>query len=303
MKNQLLKLLFLFLALNLSNAQQWMTSLPVAQDLALVQNKMVLMVWEESTNYPYSILVNDDKGRTIRIKNLFEDENVSSLIWKSFVPVIVSETMYTRMYNKIKNSHAQSYIDKFHDNSIKILDANGNILNVSRSSGYLLNQNISDIILTYALETEFMETELRAYRMKKDFYSAYYLASKYLDYALYAKGNNKSDFVGQSDIYLDDSINLLASDSLQNKTALKKRAELLKLQGDLMLRHSTKEVLKELRRLEKKGVEEINESMLAFLYFTSYACMGDMRDANAWRSKVSSLDLKKAQLIINIIKS
>jgi len=299
MKNSLLAFIIFLFVVHLSSAQQWMTSLPVAQDLALVQNKMVFMVWEDATTRPYRVEVYDSKGERFSI-DLFINEEVVSIIWEYFVPVIVNETMYEEMYNKIKDSHTQSYLNKFNDNSIKILDANGNILNMAR--GYMLNYNISNIISTYALDTGFLELELRAFDKKQDFYTAYYLASKYLDFALYSN-NNRSDIAGLAQIYLDESITLLESDSLQNKTPLRQRANLLKCQGDLMLRRPTKQVLKKLRRLEKKGVEENNESMLAFLYFIGYASIGNMTDANAWRSKLSYLDLKKAQRIINIIKS
>ena len=79
MKNKTLKTIFLLFIVNFSFSQEWMTSLDIAQKLALVQNKMVLMVWEESTKYPYPVLVNNDKGRTILIENLFEDENLNKL--------------------------------------------------------------------------------------------------------------------------------------------------------------------------------------------------------------------------------
>ena len=184
MKRKIIKTIFLLLVVNLSYSQSWMTSLDIAQKLATVQNKMVLMVWEETTKYPYHVLVNDDKGRTLVIENLFEDENLSPLIWKSFVPVIVSEDQYADLYMEIKNKRKQSYIDKFNDDSIKIMDINGNILNVSNSSqGF---QNITNLIETYALNTQFLALELTGYKKEKNFYSAYYLASKYIDFTLYA---------------------------------------------------------------------------------------------------------------------
>ena len=67
MKNALLKLLLVVLMTNTASAQEWMKNLEVAQALAKVQNKMVLMVWEETTSYQYPVIVKDDKGRTIII--------------------------------------------------------------------------------------------------------------------------------------------------------------------------------------------------------------------------------------------
>jgi hypothetical protein len=50
----------------------------------------------------------------------------------------------------------------------------------------------------YAIMTEFMESELRAYDEEQDFYTAYYLASNYLDFALYSKKKNRSDIADLS---------------------------------------------------------------------------------------------------------
>jgi len=52
MKHLIIKVLLIVFTVNLSSAQAWMTNLEIAQKLALVQNKMVLMVWEETTKYP-----------------------------------------------------------------------------------------------------------------------------------------------------------------------------------------------------------------------------------------------------------
>ena len=82
MKNLFVKFVILLFTVNLSYSQAWMTSLDIAQKLATVQNKMVLMVWEETTKYPYPVLVKDDKGRTLFVNNLFEDEDLSPLIWE-----------------------------------------------------------------------------------------------------------------------------------------------------------------------------------------------------------------------------
>ena len=167
MKNALLKLLLVVLMTNTASAQEWMKNLEVAQALAKVQNKMVLMVWEETTSYQYPVIVKDDKGRTIIINNLFEDEDVSPLIWQHFVPVIVSEDRYADLYEKIKDKRSQKYIDKFNDDSIKIMDINGNILNVDYLTEDL--QDITTIIQRYALNTTFIAQELQDYKQDKNF--------------------------------------------------------------------------------------------------------------------------------------
>jgi len=297
MKRKIIKTIFLLLVVNLSYSQSWMTSLDIAQKLATVQNKMVLMVWEETTKYPYHVLVNDDKGRTLVIENLFEDENISPLIWKNFVPVIVSEDQYADLYMEIKNKRKQNYIDKFNDDSIKIMDINGNILNVSNSSqGF---QNITNLIETYALNTQFLALELTGYKKEKNFYSAYYLASKYIDFTLYADEKLRPELINLADIYLGEAVASLEEDIEEDKLTLKQRVELLKIQEYLVLKRP-KKVLRQLNRIDAINIDNTNKTFVAFLYYTAYSILKNESKTKIWKAKVSLVNLKKAQMIINL---
>lgn len=297
MKNLFIKFLVLIFAVNLSYSQKWMTNLDIAQNLALAQNKMVLMVWEETTKYPYPVVVQDDKGRTLLIEDLFTDEYLSPLIWKNFVPVIVSENRYNDFYKEIKDKRKQSYIDKFNDDSIKIMDANGIILNTSGFS-----ENLTDItylINTYALNTQFLTNELRGFKDKKDFYSAYYLASKYLDFALYANNRIRSEIIEVSDIYLKEAINLIDSNTQEENAILMQRASLLDIQKFLIL-EKPKKVLRQLKRMNAESIDNNNKPLVSFLYFTAYSILKDQKEAAVWKDDVSVVNLRKAQMIINL---
>ena len=211
MKQRLLTIFLVLFAISLSSAQAWMTNLEIAQRLALVQNKMILMVWEETTSYEYPVLVKDEKGRTIFVNNLFEDEYISPLIWEHFVPVIVSEHRYADLYEKIKGKRSQKYIDKFNDDTIKILDA----------------------------------------------------------------------------------------EEIKDREALRQRCDLLEMQEFLILRRP-KKVIRALKKIAEEDIAESNKSFVAFLYYTAYLSMDKYKDAEAWKSKISSLNLAKAQKIINL---
>ncbi|WP_178989364.1 hypothetical protein [Winogradskyella schleiferi] len=297
MKNYLIKAFFILFTINMSHAQPWMTNLEIAQSLAKVQNKMVLMVWEEATTYPYHVLVELDDGRTAFIQNMFEDETVSPLIWKHFVPVIVNENRYADWYPEIKGRRSQKYIDKFNDDSIKIMDIHGNILNVS--SHLNSYQNISTLIRDYALNTEFIEHELKGYQIKKDFYSAYYLASKYLDFSMYLKEDIRKEIIDLSNIYLDEAARFIEANPEEDQLALTQRVELLKIQ-EYLITQRPKKVLRQLRRMDAKNVEPNNQTFAAFLYYTAYQILNDENDAAPWKSKLSSVNLKKAQMLINL---
>lgn len=297
MKDLFTKTILLFFAVNLSHSQAWMTDLDIAQKLALVQNKMVLMVWEETTKYQYPVLVKDEKGRTLLIENLFDDETITPLIWENFVPVIVSENQYADLYLKIRDNRKQSYIDKFNDDSIKIMDINGNILNVS---GFLDEYpNITKLIERYALNTIFIAHELTGYKNENDFYSAYYLAAKYLDFSLYANNNIRSEIINLSNIYLNEAMALSEMVATEDKIMLKQRCELLKIQEYLVLKRP-KKVLRQLKKMDAENIENSNNSFAAFLYYIAYTILDDEINAETWKAKVSLVNLKKAEMIINL---
>jgi len=297
MKNKTLKTIFLLFIVNFSFSQAWMTSLDIAQKLALVQNKMVLMVWEESTKYPYPVLVEDDEGRTIFIENLFEDENISPLIWEYFVPVIVSENEYEDLYYAVKGKRNQRYMDKLNDESIKIMDINGNIINLSIPLAEYLN--ITKLIKKYALDTRFMSVELKNYSDDKNFYSTYYLASKYLDFSLYVSKDIRKEIINLVDIYLDEAQNVNRSSDSEDKLVLEERCELLRIQEILLLKQP-KKGLRKLKKMNAENIENNNQPMISFLYYTAFKILGDEKSAALWESKVSSVNLKKARMIINL---
>ena len=297
MKNLIIRASLIFFTVNFSYSQEWMTSLEIAQKLALMQNKTVLMVWEEATKYPYLVYVDDEKGGTIVIGNLFEDEKISQLIWENFVPVIVSESQHANLYKKVKGKRKQRYIDKFNDDSIKIMDANGNIINTSYvAEDYL---DIAKLIENYALNTQLVTLELEAYKKEKNFYSAYYLASKYLDLSVYVNEAIRSEIIDLSNIYLDEAVGFLEIEATEDKSTLKQRAELLKIQEYLIL-NRPKRVLRELKKMDAENIESTNEALVNFLYYTAYSILKDEKNIELWKTKVSLLNLKKAQMIINI---
>ncbi|WP_369997971.1 hypothetical protein [Winogradskyella sp.] len=297
MKKCYITLVLIFFGMGISFAQAWMTNLEIAQRLAQVQNKMVLMVWEETTRYQYPVFVKDERGRTIYIDNLFEDEQVSPLIWDYFVPVIVSEYRYADLYEKIKGKRSQTYIDKFNDDSIKIMDINGNILNASYFTEDF--QNITEIIKLYGLNTEYIAQELKDYKSEKNFYSAYYLASKYLDFALYADHKTRSSIINLSNIYLQEAVGYIKEQKPEDRSSLEQRCELLKIQ-EYLISKRPKKVLRELKKLTKENITESNQPFVAFLYYTAYMSADKPEDAEPWKAKISLVNLKKAEKLINL---
>ena len=294
MKKKILSVLVIIMAFTTCNAQEWMTSLDVAKRLALIQDKLIFMMWEDATTYPFPVKVINDNGRYFLIENLFESEEVNQLIWEHFVPVKVNESNYSELYENIKDTRPQVYLDKFNDDSIKIMDVNGNIINTDIIySEYI---DLSKLIYKYYLDTSFLKIELQNYAQEQNFTTAFRLAVKYMDAAIIGNKDVRAEIIKLSTIYLEEAERYLMSETLNNKAALKQKGELQRLMQDLILGKS-KRVLRKLKRIDATEIDSINQSLVDFLYFTAYILQKDEKNASLWRSKLSLVNLSKANQI------
>ena len=108
MKKAILFFLLTINVLHFSQAQEWMTSLDIAKRLALVQNKMIFAVWENASLDRYPIIIKDQDGKVL-IVDLFNNESLNEIIWEYFVPVIISESNYLDLFDKIKGKRKENY--------------------------------------------------------------------------------------------------------------------------------------------------------------------------------------------------
>lgn len=283
-----------------AQANEWMTSLEVAQRLARRQNKMILMVWQEATEYPLTVATIGTNGRLVFVEDLFSTPELSEVLWKYFVPVRVDESMYNDLYADIKGKRSSRYINVFQDDSVKIMDANGHLVLVSGVMGENFLY-LDKLIEKYALNTNYIAPELEAYATQKDFYATYYLASKYLDYSIFLKKEIRKEILDLATIYIEEAMVLVSSLNEADKKALEQQLALLPLKKDLILGRARK-VIRTLNKLDQAEFKEAAQTEIAFLYYTAYNLLGDEKNVNAWQNKVSSVHLKKAQLILNINK-
>lgn len=274
-----------------SESQEWMTSLDVAKNLAFIQDKLLFAIWEDASFDPYPVLIKNEKGNTF-VSDLFTNEVLNELVWEHFVPVIISEYKYPELCNEIKGKRSQLYIDKFNDDTIKIMDVNGHIINTSMS--YYEYLDIVMFISKYAMNTAFLRAELANYRERKDFNTTYRLASKYIDFAILVGDDVREEILRLSDYYLQEAKGFIPNESSEE---LVEKIELQNLKQILVL-GKAKKVLRQLKRMSKDRIEASNEPLVAFLYFTAYAVLKDETKASVWRSKVSLVNLKKANLIV-----
>nr|WP_321230320.1 hypothetical protein [uncultured Psychroserpens sp.] len=296
MKKLIVVLIFFVSLAGFSQIREWNTSLEAAKRLATIQDKMVLMMWEESTLMPMPVIINADNGKKVLIEDLFTNEYVNELIWEYFIPVKVSESNYSELFDEIKNDRNADYINKFNDDTIKVLDVNGNILNVETvySDNYL---NISDFILKYALNTSLLKGEYLAYRENRSFYSAFRLGAGYIDMATFVLPKVRQEMINLSDIYFQEAQTYLDQDSIGKSELYQQKINLQKIKQQLVLNRPRK-VLRQLKRIDPNTIDSADEPEIAFLYFTAHLLLNDEKSASEWRSKLSLVNLKRASQII-----
>lgn len=291
-------LTFLFsLIVSFCNGQEWFTSFDVAKRLALVQNKMLFVVWEESFKGPIPLVIKSDGGNTVII-DLAEDNSLDSIIRDYFVPVRLPESNYED-FIKAAEGRGYSYINKLTDNSIKIMDVNGNILNIDVSTEVITN--FSELVAKYALNTAFLNMELRNYSNEKSYLTSYLLAEKYIEYAIYANMELRSEIIDLANIYLTESTELLSNSKIENVDGILQKIELVRIEEFLILKQTGK-ARRQLNKMDADKIDLMNQRLYGFLQYTIYQSQNDDTNADLWKSKISSLDLKKAEMILNIHK-
>ncbi len=288
-------LLFIYFQSSDSQIREWMSPLKFAQIKARSENKLILMAWKRSLEIPFSAIVKDENGKDIYIKNLFESPLINEFLWKSFILVEVDDDFYGELMEEIKGKRSQSYVDTFEDDSLKIMDANGNIIGTSGAFTEVLN--LSKFVIKYNLNTSFLKQELINYDTNKEFYSAFYLASKYVDYSILVNNNVRDEILRLSDVYFAEAEQFLAEDkNLDNKKALYQRIKLIRLKQDLIKNKSGKVI----RQINKIDLLEVNEPLKVFLLYTAYRLKNDVENFSVLEKKLSLLNRKLSQSIVDL---
>ena len=296
MKRTILLFIFVIISFNFCESQEWFTSLEVAKKLALIQDKMLFVVWEESLDYSYPLLYNTEKGDVI-IVDISENTSLDAIIWEYFIPVLLPESNYVELSNQIKETRGIKYYNKLIDDSIKIMDANKNILNLKVSEEY--EQNLSAIIKNYSLRTNFLKQDLINYSKNESVTTSYSLASKYLDFAILSEKDIRFEIIQLANIYFDEAKKHLPKSDLNNKMAFLQNCDLLVIKEYLIL-NKPRKAIRYLKKISKTEIYNRNQSLFSFLNYIAYKLLKDKENAALWKSKISLVDLKKAKLILNL---
>ncbi len=295
-KKILLVLLLIVTTCNVSFSQEWLTSLEVAKKLALIQNKMIFAVWEETSYDPYLVVIDDPK-EGLRVVDLFANDDHNKIIWEYFVPLLIPEYKYEDLLDDIKEKRNLNYMQKFSDDNIKIMDANANILNTNSSQNKFYYTNLSSILENYALNTSFLKQELDSYSYNQNFTTSFRLAAKYLDFAIFANKSLKMEIAELSDIYLQEAISNLEISDLANKQAIEQKIALLRIKKHVIL-NKPKKAFRMLKKLDDSQIDSINRSLFAFLNYATFRLLNKVEESMKWQNEVSLADLKKIKYII-----
>jgi hypothetical protein len=296
MKRAILLFTFFLASFNFCLAQEWFTSLEVAKKLALVQDKMLFVMWENAVSYSYPILIDSEKGEPI-FTDLFEDERINNIIWDYFIPVQIYESKYAELSQEVKETRGTKYFNKFIDDSIKIMDVNGNILNINTPPDESI-ENLTLLIKRYALNTSYLKQELTNYSKDKNLTTSFSLASKYLDFAVFVEKDARLEIIQLANIYFEGSKSYLANSGLKNKTGFLQNCDLQIIKEYLIL-NKPRKALRHLKKLDIADIDNLNLSLFSSLYYTGFKLLRNEEKAVLWKSKISLVDLNKANLIIN----
>lgn len=278
------------------HSQEWLTSLEVAKKLAIMQDKMIFAVWEDTMYRSGSpIIINNN---IYPISDLAAKESHSQLIWNYFVPLIIPEYTYRDLLDEIDGKRSLDYMYKFNDNHIKIMDANGNILNTSFNGNEFGDMNLASVLEKYALNTSFLKNELKNYALDSSFNSSFRLAIRYLDFAIFANKSIKKELLDLSDIYMKEAKEKLQNESSEKQSLFNEKIELLEIKKMVIL-NNPKKALRKLKRFDPAKVEDSNLPLLSFLHFASNRLLDNIDNAMIWQNKVSLADLKKVKYLLN----
>lgn len=293
------KLLFLSIIiwfnLNTSYSQEWFSSFEVAKRYATVNNKMLFVIWEDSLNDVYPIAVNNDKGKEVFL-DLSENNEIDAIIWEHFIPVLLPESEYEKFYKLAKrHDPILSYIDKLNNESIKIMDINGHILNTRNV--YKEYDNLSVIVDKYALNTSFLKQDLVNYSTQPNFTTAFNIGMQYLDYAIVMKKVIRPEVVNLANIYFKRAKQFIAADTLEKEQGYTQLLELTTIKTDLVL-GKVRRANRSLKKIDETTKVDLNQSLYSFLKYVIFKSSKDEEHAALWKDKVTASDLKKAEFIL-----
>ena len=228
--------------------------------------------------------------------SILDNEILSETIWENFIPVVISEDNYADMFAEVKLKRNMRYKERFNDDSVKIMDAAGTILNSRLSFEGSWESYFKLLFERYSINTFYIADELRNYNSEPNFTNTFRLASKYMEFVHLNTKKLERELLDVALIYLEEA----KSKAVVTKDfSLVQKCDLLEELYTYAIKNRPKKIIKELERVRESGLFPTNENLFASLSFVANSLLGDKAEASVWKTKVSSVTLKKLELLLN----
>lgn len=244
-----MKKIIIFLLILCSNslfATTWYTNFENARKVAITTNKLIIVDFWATWCGPCKKMDSE----------VWSDTEIQKKMG-SFVPLKIDLDIKRNLANRF-NVKAIPYIF--------IIDGNGEI--VFQSRGYMDKQETLEMLETYALNTNFLQTEAIQYYKNPTYVTALRLSQKYLDYSLFVDQNVNRDILNLSSIYLREAEKLTDKDQ-SNYKMIDQKIELLEANIDLYQNNYRKLNRYLERKIEDDELKQSNWAIYSFLNYCS----------------------------------
>ncbi|MBJ2176535.1 thioredoxin family protein [Aureibaculum sp. A20] len=275
---KLFLIVIFLLCSNTVKADNWIYSLEDAQKLAIATNKLILVDFWASWCGPCKKMDSESWSK----------DDVKEVMGK-YVTVQIDIDQHRDL--------AQKYGVKGIP-FVFIMDANGEV--VYKQMSYIGKSQVIKLLEKYALNTKYLQTDYLIYNKKVNSVSAFRLAQKYQDYAMFLNDEIKSDFLSLSNTYIKQTEKELKKEDNKN-VAIKEKIELLDIQDNL-IKENYKKSSKALSKLTEDNINEKNKQFFYFLNYVNSKGNEESTNAETWLTKLKSTNrfenyIKKAELL------
>ncbi len=259
----LIAIAFLLISNNIK-ASNWLYSLEDAQKLAIATNKLILVDFWASWCGPCKQMDSESWSK----------DEVKAVMDK-YIPVQIDVDIHKNIARKYGVKGIPF---------VFIMDANGEV--VYKQMSYMGKSQVIKLLDKYALNTSYLQTDYLIYNKKVNSVSAFRLAQKYQDFAMFLKDDIKSDFISLSKTYIKQTERELKNENREGEAIIEK-IDLLDIQIDL-IRQNYKRSSKALAKLIEKDVRDKNKQFFYFLNYVSSKGQNESEIAENWLAKLKS---------------
>lgn len=265
MKKHILSIVLLVMAIQQSNATQWMTSFDDAKKLSIATNKLIIIDFWATWCMPCKKMESDT----------WNQPEVQELL-NGFVPLKIDIDVFRRLSNKYSANRIPYVL---------IVDANGEV--VYNETGYQDKNQMIKVLKNYALNTKAFQADYINFNKKPSASTAMSIAEKYFNTSIYVDEKVKYKYMNLAGDYLKKAKKLC--DKREYKEKFAQRVDLLKDVYRLLLRGKNEKVLEHLNDdFKESEILPENKGLYDFMHFVAFNKLEDRENAKIWYNKLKT---------------